>query len=756
MRYLTLIVYIALQSVCVAKDSLQIKLLEPLPLNGQEHIIKSETTFEGQKVQVVGKGKGEYSRQAGGIITNVAVSHVVLPGKTPKLSALKKPYLTSFKTKFASKTASFNQGKTLTVNVDSQDLRQVLEKGKRGEISEAVTTVAEHATSSDRQVDLVDDSLNSSLSALNQTSKGGRKLKGKSRTSNYPMHAGEGENYAAAEKGSENAEAGLEKGRARGSNESSGQGRAFSSGRGSGWAGIPTGQGALRERRANDSESAKRTPTITTESTDEGCSPTIDKLHHRVIIQKRVIAKTDGRVTNPGKCEDTLENYPIERDYRCEGCRGLVHEADKVVYPQYRSYWIKHTGEKVYIDQTPQLDRENSYGFIEETDACPPDIDFGRGVAFPQMRLVYLDRWNTKHEIRPCARIGGHGGYPLEWTKEGCSLLHEFNNNRSKETHRAVFKVGSSVHEAKKCEATGPWLNHQFVKAQCRPILDIDGGLITATARRQITTAQGPQLITQECEPRETANLQQTREGCEAKYFHDWQAGKSYFKKRYYYTAEGGRKFVSPCLRTAEFVNHIIDQTRFQNDDRLKVSRPLIEISIEGPEGRALIFPKQLRDTLPIPYVLLREEEKINMRNPEYKGAFKTFLSDKINVWKRADESLFEEVIGIGENSLSIEAEHRIEVEKRTIPVRTDMAVYSSAILTGNGVVQGQVGYRFTQTFASGPNLGRVGRGPQIDDSPGYTLFKTFYADQEREVKIYDNGHRENGEWITIRETSKS
>lgn len=761
MRYLTLIFYISLHSVCFAKDSIKIKLLEPLPLNGQEQIIKGEATFEGEKVQVIGKGKGEYSKQMGGIITNIAISHIVLPGKEPKLSALKKPYLTSFKTKSASQKANFNQGKTLTLNLDSQDLRLVLEKGKQGEISQALTSVAKHTSSTERQVDLVDAQAPSGSRAHNQIRGARNNLKGNAKTSEYPLNSGEGGLYSNLENGSKKPSESSERRGGSASERSNSDPRHFNSGRGPGWANISQGAGVSRERRENQGESSQRTPTITTESSEEGCMPSIDKIHHRVTIQKRVITKSDGVITNPGQCKDTLENYPIEKDYRCEGCRRLVSEADKAVYPHYKAYWIKHSGEKVYIDASPQLDRENSYGFVEERDTCPPDIDFDRNRAFPQLRLVYLDRWNTKHEIRTCSRIEGHEGFPIEWIKEGCTLTHQFNNNRSKEMHRAIFKVGSSIHEAKRCEATGNWLQHSFVKAQCRPMLDLHGGLITPTARRQITTGQGPQMITEECEPQETSHLQQTREGCEAKYFHDWPAGKSYFKKRYYYDNEGAREFVSPCLRTAEFVNHVINQTRFEHDDTAKVSQPLSEISIDGPEGRVQISPAQLRNVPPTPYVLLREEERISLRRPDVQGAIRSFQTDRVNIWKRPDESLFEEIVEIGSNPVQMEADFQTEIERRTIPIRTEISDFTRRTTGGTAYAHGAAYWsEYTSPWClsnvtSTTDAQYLGKSQTVTiHGNHYKVYKPFYALQQREVKVYESGLRVEEEWFTMGETA--
>ena len=775
------------------QGELQVKLIQAFHLNGLEQKLKAQGTFQKSSLQVIGKGKSEPSPR--GSVGAFVVTHIHLKGKKA-LCALKIPQITPF----AHRGKSLSPGQTLSLVMDLQVLKEALHRLEQGNPRKETPPEASLTYTADRRVEdqKSQEGFQNKLSGKTPGQEihpkdplHGKGRLGSGKRASYGAGYGfesqerssygtqrsyreggssqiqtsqrrnrnDGKSFGQNAQNSQNVQAG------KGSHLSSDSQKKptydgssssadinFGSGRRSQWAHSSLKPEARPQRKKKKSEPSPQAspPQVTVEVTTDGCEPLVDKVHHRVFILSRSITRENGRIKSTSPCEKTLEFYPLERDYHCEGCQDRISSSDKQVYPQYKSYWITAQGQKIWIDSTPQVDRENAYAFMTETDTCKAEIDLESLRAYPQHRIVYLDRWNTKKEIKSCHRIPHHQGYPITWTEEGCSPYHEFPNKRSKLRQKAVFHGGSQVHEASPCQVRGDWIPHEFIKAQCQPLMDLEGLKITPTGLRQIKTPRGSLLITHECEPLKSIGLKSTTQGCEDKFFHDWNSGRSYFKERYYYEDNHNPIFVSRCLRLNDFVPHQMKSVAYAHVDGKKISYPLQETWIHPPQGKRKIFNPNSLDSEGIPYIFVREEERMSSKKPVESGVFKSFLTEKVKLWKRADGTLFKE-IGKSGSPLRQEGNFKTRLEMRQIPIRTVLITYKYPEGGYPKVIH-------KRTITSGKFFGRVGRvnSNLYEHSRTEEMATTYYAHQQCEVKTYSNGHEEKGKWMTTGESFRS
>jgi hypothetical protein len=392
-------------------------------------------------------------------------------------------------------------------------------------------------------------------------------------------------------------------------------------------------------------------PRIEVRLTQEGCTPRVDFAQGRVIIQSRSQTFQDGTMIQESPCSDTFDTYPIKKDYRCEDCTDIVDHENRVAYARYRYYWIDDSSRRHEISTHVETDDTRPYPFIEEPGLCAPELDIPHKLAYRQAETVYFNRTNGRIKVAECHRLQGSQPIPMSLTAQGCTPVHDFAAKTSKERKRLVFQMDSSEHEALPCHEVGSSLIHEFVTSVCTPIHDLSRNLVTSMARRRIRTSQGLEFITEECEPYgQSLALQSTAQGCEGEYHHDYDDGKSYIKQRWYHTLSGTPTYVTGCLRSDAYLVHQIAVKGYQHDDGAKTSKPKTAISIIPPHGQPLeISRPQVRPTSqPIPYVYVREEQRPSRLPPRLEGDYLVTPMEKVQIYRRADNSLFKLAAGAG------------------------------------------------------------------------------------------------------------
>jgi hypothetical protein len=121
------------------------------------------------------------------------------------------------------------------------------------------------------------------------------------------------------------------------------------------------------EREAEPAE-----PEISYESTTEGCHPTIDRPHERVVIQNRTLKRENGAIVEEGACADSLEMYPINKDFLCEGCTDQVELPRQRAYARFKEYWLDKENQRQNLSDTLYVELTRPYVFSEESGYCLP------------------------------------------------------------------------------------------------------------------------------------------------------------------------------------------------------------------------------------------------------------------------------------------------------------------------------------------------------------------------------------------------
>lgn len=452
-------------------------------------------------------------------------------------------------------------------------------------------------------------------------------------------------------------------------------------------------------------------PQTTYEVTEDGCAPRVDRVHERVIIQNRTQTFEDGRMIEEGPCTDSLEFYPVMKNYLCEGCTDEVHLEARRAYSRYQEYWndrenIRHPlGEALYTDLT------RPYVFEEESGNCQPMVDLEAGLAYKAVETVYHNLHHIRVVVEGCHR-SQQVPVPLIQTAAGCELTHDFAANRSYQQERFVYRLDGLEREAAPCRSVEPAYPHAFSEQGCRPITDALTNTLVNTVRRTIQINHQTRFITDECEPHPNQNaLQITRDGCEGEYYHDFHALRSYLKKRYFYRRVAGREYVTPCLRTGEFIDQDPEpQGGYEHNDALRLSTPRYAMYLNTPDqGRIFLDAPRVRGQLgQTNYVLVQNEHRPT-ENFYFEGCFRRTHTQSIDVYHRADNSVYDHILGPG-NILASTVDECIRTQESQQVVvghhggnffRHGRAVYGTQYRTKTTYPNGEVTYT-GWSFSSG------------------------------------------------------
>jgi hypothetical protein len=419
---------------------------------------------------------------------------------------------------------------------------------------------------------------------------------------------------------------------------------------------LPFGEAGLNvpnlESAVDPEEPAESAPPrITFEPTDAGCQPRIDRVHERVIIQNRIRRFENNVLVQEGECTDSLEIYPIMKDYLCANCTDIINRDEKRAYSRYQEYWYDRDNQRHVIGDALYTDTSRPYHFMDERGLCTPSMDLAANLAYRQVETVYFNFNNIRNVVEGCHPAPNQTPIPLVQTTERCGLIHDFENRFSYEQKRLIFNLDGVEHEVQSCQVVEPALPHEFVEMECRPIIDLVGGTVTKTARRRIKTSTGFKVITDDCEPWENNSLQTTREGCEGEYFHDFNLMRSYLKKRYFFARKNGqRDYVTGCIRTNDFLQQQTEHDgTYKHDDPERVSKPRLSLYLDTEEqGRIFLDVARVRGRLgQVAYTLLRNEHRATA-NYYFEGCYRRTKTNSVNVYHRIDGTPYELGLGAG------------------------------------------------------------------------------------------------------------
>jgi len=390
-------------------------------------------------------------------------------------------------------------------------------------------------------------------------------------------------------------------------------------------------------------------PQITYESTAEGCQPTIDRPHERVVIQNRTLKRENGAIVEESACADSLEMYPINKDFLCEGCTDQVEIPRQRAYARFKEYWLNKENHRENLSDALYVELTRPYVFSEEPGYCLPSINLQRGVAQRQVETVYYNLFNARTLVEACHTTPNHAPVLIHETTHLCPMVNDFANNVSRQQKRSIFTLDGIEREALACHPTDPAFPHEFVRTGCRPLVVAANGTFIDMVKRKIRTPTGSKIISEECEPAPNSALLATRDGCEGEFFHDLIAGFSYLKKRYYYPHGNNREYMTGCLRTTESLAHQTEPNGYQHDDENLQSTPRFLVYIEPEDQpRVVIEPFKLMTALEkINYTLFKNEHRPTAEQ-YFEGCYRRTRTQSINVYLRADGTLYERIIGAG------------------------------------------------------------------------------------------------------------
>ena len=170
-----------------------------------------------------------------------------------------------------------------------------------------------------------------------------------------------------------------------------------------------------------------------------------------------------------------------------------------------------------------------------------------------------------------------------------------------------------------------------------------------------------------------------------ASYVHDFDMGRSYIKKRYY-VENRGREYVSGCVRTNDYLEHLFEgNNTWQHDDKKRVSIPFLSIYIQPLNGDKLTLdgPKIRGEKGVVHYTLERVETKPTS-TVYYEGCFKRTKTQLFNRYKRADETLYEVLMGEGSPITSTVNECTTREEENKSYDAIGRALYQARTVTVN------------------------------------------------------------------------
>lgn len=473
---------------------------------------------------------------------------------------------------------------------------------------------------------------------------------------------------------------------------------------------------------------------IEVEILTEGCEPRIDDLHDVVVIQTRANTLKNGVIIKREACSDSSERYPIKRRY--DKCPDKISKEEGFAWAQYTRYWVNGRGEIHEIDRECRVDEDIFFEILEREDACALSVDFKALTALRMAELYYKDRKKQAVVLEECRPLKGIG--PLKLEKVFCGYAHDFERGVSfLQTKIIALLEGREVRIAP-CSEEGEGFIHQTSSIGCEAIIESESGKRFAQVRTIIETQQGPLLITG-CRP--SQELEETYNGCETKFDHDMEVGKSRGYTRFFYAVGDHKTYVTECLPCHLTFPHHVRITGYEHFDDLKFSKPKTEIYIDVPyAGSILVDGTRLRsDAQSLPYHPKEIRHAKDELKSRFEGCFKLTPLKRIQIYERPDQSLYEEFIGEGEAKRS---ENLCKTSEETQEAKSSSWVWSFH------------GKPFTDTWH--PGGGAMGWISCVEASNrislqrgnGWSFFLYYYSQVQKRLKtIFPSGEINYTPW---------
>ncbi len=369
------------------------------------------------------------------------------------------------------------------------------------------------------------------------------------------------------------------------------------------------------DQHPQDQKPAKVGPDVTLELTEEGCMPEHDALQEKVIITAKTRKFENGKLVEEGACERTLECYPVKRDYLCEQCIDEINVPERKAYARYLEHWFDKGTNRHNLEL--KVDR-NPFAIIEDHTGCGYQVvdDYCSKMS----KLGYFNKFGLFKVVEDCRLIEDTPRFPVRNTMVGCPRIHDFVNNVSTIQSRSFFTKNGREHTVAGCTPIGE-ADHIFTDLGCHPIHHVNNKFIYFV-RRMIVIDGRQEIITQECEPNPQnginawANLLASSDECRDQYLHDFDAGKSYLKKRYFYydprrLPEHNKIYVTPCVRSHDFLEHQYQhEDRWEHDDEKLGSRAKLATYINVNGTMVKIDVAKIRGNEELePYTLAEVQE---------------------------------------------------------------------------------------------------------------------------------------------------
>lgn len=399
------------------------------------------------------------------------------------------------------------------------------------------------------------------------------------------------------------------------------------------------------QRNQNNRRNREETPNVQVEETFEGCTPRIDEVQGKVVLQSRTLTKTNGQVTKDTGCQDTLISYPIRKSYTCP---DLIDHASRVAHPQYSTYWINGQGQTQEIRAcAPNV--EVRFDLVEDGKVCQPLINLEALRATLQSELIYVNRDNKRVQVEACRSTPGIESVPIHWTAHHCTPTHDLTHHHSVIQKRAIFNVGDTEHIAAPCQDSDEVVNHERNRKICKPL--IDHSLKHAIPQFKWEVKIGEEIITlSDCQPLEEAKQALQAAPCENKFVPDILGGKSYGTHKWYHTLKGQPKYLTGCIQNDSVVYlHSEKIEGYDHDEATRTSQPQTSLWIRVNDRLVLVDGAYARPNSPrIPWILDKTEEIPVTDQAYFEGCHQITPTQKVASYRRPDQSLFGLVLGDG------------------------------------------------------------------------------------------------------------
>lgn len=344
---------------------------------------------------------------------------------------------------------------------------------------------------------------------------------------------------------------------------------------------------------------------------------------------------------------------PLQKSYSV--CTETIDVPNRKAIGQFRWFYISEGGGSVEVSDCA-ADPDRTFEIVEKFGSCTVSIDYVGKTATPRSLLVFTDQNSREVQVRGCDASDAKPAVPLIATTDSCTIRHDFPSAKSYQQGTYRYELDGDVFQAGGCTDNGTVYPHAKIYSDgggnyvCNPHVDQAAKTVVLLSRLQITVNGLSQFIT-DCTP-DTNSLavQATTDGCTdpSTWIHDTAAARTYSLERFFYVDGGQRKYLTNCQASTTTYNHKVQVVGYQNHDGQKYAYAVSTLYITPPSGR---YDIKVAEVLPgavqLPYVGQGTDTRPSGES-EYNGCNALRLTNKVELWKRPDNTVYEKPIGAG------------------------------------------------------------------------------------------------------------